>query len=126
MSDIRTQLLTSARKFNDVKKLPTPFLGVDVHCRVMSGSERDSYEASRHRRVGDEYELDLSNTRAKLLVRTLCDDKGVRIFQDGDAEELGKADSRELDAAYEFASKMNGLDAESRRSARKNSGTTAS
>lgn len=60
-----------------------------VFFRVMTGAERDSFEESII--VGGT--VDMTNISAKLLVRTLADENGARIFGDHEADELGAKSS---------------------------------
>ncbi len=76
-----------------------------VFFRVMSGAERDAFEESII--VGGA--VDMTNISAKLLVRTLADEQGNRIFGDHEADDLGKKSSIVLRRLYPIAQRVNGL-----------------
>lgn len=76
----REQILATAVKREYVE---VPEWGGGVYVREMTGAEID------------EWELQVSvtgreNVRAVTLVRCLVDESGARLFEDGDAVELGK------------------------------------
>lgn len=80
-----------------------------VHLRVMSGHERDSWEAECfHRKEGEEITAK-PYFRARLLVRSLCDQGGVRQFKDDEAALLADVDSRLLATLYTKAFELNEL-----------------
>ena len=51
----------------------------------------------------------MENMRAKLLVRTICDDKGKRIFTDKDTDLLGSKAASALEKIFDVAQKLNKL-----------------
>jgi hypothetical protein len=51
----------------------------------------------------------LITLRAELLVRTLCDEKGARLFADGDVEALATLDQVALEPAFQAAAELAGL-----------------
>ena len=79
---------------------------VDVYVRVMSVGERDDWELAwiDIRSKGVEK---FKNFRAFYLVRTLCDEHGVRIWQDNEIDEVAaldlatdSADPRDVELAF--------------------------
>ena len=94
-------------------KPPTPVnvpeWGGDVFVRVMSGTERDAFEAETYRMNGKNVELNRVNFRARLLVRTLCDESGALLYSAGDAAELGQQPADVLDRLASVASQLNGM-----------------
>jgi len=80
-----------------------------VRVRSLTGSERDAYESSITRRHGTDVELNLVNARAKLVVLTVVDDDGVRIFGDDDVMELGKKNATAVNRVFEVAQRLSGL-----------------
>jgi hypothetical protein len=74
---------------NDTKlsaAISVPEWGGNVYCKTLSGTERDAFE--------DAYAQNkMKQFRCRFLVLTLCDDKGERLFGDGDVDELGKKSS---------------------------------
>lgn len=79
--------------------------GTTVYLRVISGIERDSFESEV---IGGGV-VNLHNISAKLLVRSLCDENGVRVFDDADSDSLGQQSSRVLRRLYEKAKKLNAI-----------------
>jgi hypothetical protein len=104
--NLRDQILGAS----DAKVIPleVPEWGCKVHLRVMSGSERDRFEAStaEDKRTGRK---NLDNIRARFAVLVLCDEKGERLFADGDAAALGKKSAAALDRILEEGSRLNGI-----------------
>ena len=81
--------------------------GGKAFIRVMSGTERDSWEVYAQKQINS----DKVNMRARLAVICLCDDKGARIFKDNQTAELAKKSSIVLDRIYEAAVKLNKIGA---------------
>ena len=85
-----------------------PEWGGSVYVSTMTGTERDAFEAES---VGTEQTPAerLANFRARLLVRTVVDDAGVRMFSDADAAELGKKAAPAIMRLYDVALRLNRL-----------------
>jgi hypothetical protein len=86
-----------------------PEWGGSVILRTMSGLERNDYDASNMKRVGDSYEADTSNMYAKLLSRCLIDEDGKPLFTEADFGRLGTKSAKVLSRLFDKASAMNGL-----------------
>lgn len=82
-----------------------PEWGGTVYVRVMSGVERDAFEAS----VITDGQVDLANARAKLVVRVLCDEHGNRLLDDADLDALGRRSAIALNRVYAVAQRINRL-----------------
>ena len=80
-----------------------------IFIRTLTGRERDGFEQSCFTQKGKDRVLSTENIRAKLLVRSICDEKGVRLFQDNEAEQLGGIPADILDILFTKAQKMSGL-----------------
>ena len=80
--------------------------GEDANIRRMTGTERDAFEASIFDASG---KMDKAQFRAKLLVKTLADEAGVRLFTDTEIGVLSELPSDELVRLYDIAEKLNGL-----------------
>lgn len=93
--------------------------GGEVFLRVMTGVDRDSFEAGNYREVGGKVKFDLSNARARLAVRVLCDAAGKRLFGDADAGQVGQIDAVTLDAIYTAARTLNRMGAKEEEEDRK-------
>lgn len=93
-----------------VVKEPVPEWGCDVYLRVWGGREQDEYEAMvLSRRGPDDAIVDPRGLRAWVLVRTLCDADGRRIFTDDEAEVLNEKNARVISRLAERAMAVNGL-----------------
>jgi hypothetical protein len=83
-----------------------PEWGGEVCLRCMSGPARESFEeAVSGKSSGDR------NFRAHLLVRSLCDEKGQRIFTDQDVDLLGDKSAAVLIRLAEAAMRLSGIGA---------------
>jgi len=80
--------------------LPVPEWGGEVYIKTLSGTERDAFE--------DAYaENKMKAFRCRFLVLTLSDDKGQRLFADGDVGDLGSKSSVVINRLFEAAWKHN-------------------
>lgn len=84
--------------------VPVPEWGGEVHVRVMTGAERDAFEIATVPPLGS-----LRNVRARLIVACACDERGTRLFEDGDVEAVGALDARALDRVFRAARELNAL-----------------
>jgi hypothetical protein len=80
-----------------------------VRVRALTGTERDAYEASMSQQRGKNYVRNLANIRAKLVVKTVVDEQGERVFSDQDANALGKKSASALDRIFEVAARLSRL-----------------
>ena len=90
-------------------EVSVPEWGGTVHVRVMSGNERDAFEADMIDRRGSNGKNNLRGIRASLCVRVLCDSEGNRLFKDKDADKLGEKSAAALDRIFEAAQAANGM-----------------
>lgn len=90
---------------NDLKpeKLEIPEWGGFVYIRKMTGRERGEIEA--YSRNGK----DLTDFRALLAVRCVCDETGKRIFTDADQAVIGQKSAEALDRILLAVTKVNAL-----------------
>jgi hypothetical protein len=86
-----------------------PEWGGAVYVRAMTALERDAFEASFVKGQGKRAQVSLLNVRAKLVVRTIVDEQGNRIFEDGDAEALGAKSASAVNRAFEAAARLSGI-----------------
>ena len=81
---------------------------IDLYVRVMSVGERDAWELGwidiRNKGMAS-----FPNFRAFYLARTLCDEHGVRIWQDNELEEIGSLDGAVMGELFDIAQKHNKL-----------------
>ena len=86
-----------------------PDWGGTVYVKTMSGLQRDAFDVERMLQRGDDPQVNLRNFRASLAVKTVVDEKGVRMFSDEDAEWLGQKSALMLDIIYDASARLNGL-----------------
>lgn len=94
------------RKYETVS---VPEWGGEVRLRSLTGAERDAYEASMTRRVGNKQVEDLRNARARLVVLAAVDEVGAPLFDANDAAALGRRNAAALDRLFEVACKLSGI-----------------
>lgn len=87
----------------DVKEVSVPEWGGEVCVRGLTARERDQFEAS----IGSSANLD--NLRARLVVLSVCDENGDRLFKDSDAIELGKKNAQVVNRLFDIARSMSGM-----------------
>ena len=95
-----------------LEKLEVPEWGGHVFIKSMSGTERDNFEAETYVTKGKKVEFNRENFRARLLVRTLCDESGSPIFARKDIDALGAKSAKALDRCFSVSQRINGLSAE--------------
>lgn len=95
-----------------VEKVDVPEWGGHLFVGTMSGTERDAFEAETYVTKGKNIEFNRHNFRARLLVRTICDEKGETLFTLKDIDALGKKSAKALDRCFAVSQKINGLSAE--------------
>lgn len=103
--------------------VPVPEWGGSVSVRTLSGVERDEWEASI---VGENRKLDTANLRARFAALVIVDDSGQRMFNDLDAQLLGRKSARALNRVFEAGQKLNGIRDEDVEELAKNSGSAPS
>jgi len=91
------------RKTEDVE---VPEWGGAVRLRTISGSERDQFEASVRSANG---KMNLSNVRARLVSLAAVDEKGERMFSNGDVAALGEKSAVALDRVFDVAMQLAGM-----------------
>lgn len=98
-----------------------PELGGTVYLRIMSGAERDSFEAEAFHLNGKNVEVNRENFRARLLVRCLCDENGERWFRDDEVATVGAISSTVTVPLAERVSQINGISKADQEAIAKNS-----
>lgn len=83
-----------------------PEWGGSVVVGVMTGAERDAWEASL---VDAKGKVNIENIRARLVARTIRDEAGARMFSDTDIAALGNKSAAALDRCAKVAQRLNGL-----------------
>jgi hypothetical protein len=103
----REQILAVDDLKREVVKVPE--WNTEVIVGTMSGTDRDAFETAIFETKGDNTKQNFKNLRAKLLVKTIVDEKGERIFTDADIEALGKKSAKALNRIFQVAQKLNGI-----------------
>jgi hypothetical protein len=88
---------------------------------MLTGAQRDAYEASMIDQRGKNREVNLVNIRAKLCVLCIVDEKGERLFSDTEVVNLGNKSAIALDRVFTTAQKLNGISTEDIEDLAKNS-----
>ena len=104
-----------------VERVDVPEWGGTVLVMGMSGVERDAFEEESLVGKGKKREVNLHNLRARLVARSIVDEKRQRIFTESDAEALGKKSAAALQRVFNVAQRMAGLSDEDVEELAKNS-----
>lgn len=83
-----------------LEKVHVPEWGGDVYLRVISGTDRDRFEEA----YADQK---MKAFRIRFLLLTICDEDGERLFNDEQADALGKKSSVVINRLFEAAWKLN-------------------
>ena len=93
----------------ETEKVDVPEWGGHVFVKGMTGMERDTFEASIVQQRGKDARVNMVNIRAKLAAQTICDEEGVRLFNDKDIHALGKKSANALQRVFDVAQKLSGI-----------------
>ena len=125
--DLRNLILST--QDIQTEKVHIPAWEIDVYIKGLTGAERDSYEQSLFTVTESGKKVDVkmnrANVRAKLLVKTICDENGNRVFTDADVEALGAKSAAALDKLFEVAQRLSGLSDKDVEELEKNSNSEA-
>ncbi len=83
-----------------------PEWGGWVRVKSLTGSERDEFEGSLFKTSGKIQKVDISDIRAKLVAKSICDEAGARVFTDQDIALLGRKSAAALDRVYSVAQRL--------------------
>jgi len=100
----------SLKQQKDIKieKVEIPEWNSFVYVKSLTGKERDSFEDSMYTgRSGEK--VNLKNLRARLVVLTMCNENGKRIFSDEDADWVGDKNAAALNRIFVKAQELSGL-----------------
>ena len=103
----RDQILQA--KDIQTEEVHVPEWGGTVLVRALDGEERDALEASMIQGKGKNAQVNLKNLRAKLVARSIVDENGKRLFEDGDIPALAKKSAAALNRVYEVAQRLSGI-----------------
>lgn len=80
-----------------------------VRVRGLTAAERDDFEQSCVVGKGKNKDVSVRDLRAKLVVRSLVDGDGARLFGDGDYLMLGQKSAAAVDRIYDVAARLSGI-----------------
>lgn len=90
--------------------VPVPEWGGTVRIRGLSGSERDQYEAWIISGKGKNRDVNLRQSRAKLVMMCAVDVDGRRLFDEADIIRLGAKSALAMQRVFDKAAALSGLD----------------
>ena len=114
MALTKAQILSADDR--STKEIKVPEWGDSVLLRVMSGTERESFERewqSTEDKLLPQYKL-------KMLRRCLCDDKGQPLFSDDELEGLGNKSALVIERLFRECMRLNGFESTAVEEAAKN------
>jgi hypothetical protein len=91
------------------RTVAVPEWGGDVLVSTMTGAARDAWEQSLLIRKNGKTEPNMENMRARLVVATVVDEEGNRLFADADIEMLGRKSAAALERVCKVAQALNGI-----------------
>ena len=91
------------------EKITIPEWGGDIFVSEMSGETRDVWEVA----LLKSHDNNKKNRKALLIVSTVVDEKGKRLFSDDDIEAVGKLSGIVLEKVCTLAIELNGLSVKS-------------
>lgn len=109
MADTQRDLILSLKGRLKIEPVTISGLQNPIFVKTLNGRERDAFENSCFRGKGKSRELSTENIRAKLLVRSICDEAGSRVFGDHETELLGDLPADVLDVLFTRAQVLSGL-----------------
>ena len=86
-----------------------PEWGGDVRIRMLTGSERDEFEASLFDDKSGKPKNDIKNLRSRLCSLCIVDDNNIRLFTDKDIDVLSKKSGKVLGQIFKAAQVLNGI-----------------
>ena len=86
-----------------------PEWGGQVGVRVMSGAQRDQFEAAIVARRAATGDMQPAGLRSLLVSLTACDDAGTLLFSEADIPALESKSARALQRVFDVAMDANGL-----------------
>ena len=108
MANDKTSILGLASRLR-IEAVTVEGISDPIYLRTLTGRERDGFENACFSQRGKDRVLSTENIRAKLLCRSICDEKGVRLFSDMEADALGVIPADILDTLFTKSQKMSGL-----------------
>jgi hypothetical protein len=92
-----------------VEKVEVSEWGGHIFVKGMTGTQRDAFEASINQQRGKSRSMNMQNIRARLAAQTICDDAGVRVFNNKEVKALGEKSAAALDRVFSVAMRLSGI-----------------
>jgi hypothetical protein len=90
--------------------IPVPEWGGEVRIRMLTGEERDAYEASMVELKKDgSAKANRDNVRARLLILCIVNEQGEQMFNKADIKLLGRKSAKALERVINKVNEMNGI-----------------
>lgn len=103
------------------EQVAVPEWGGDVLVRMMTGAERDAFEASLASTNKDGKRGNgLANMRARLVAMTAVDESGSLLFSESDIDLLGKKSAAALERVFSASLRLNKMTDDSAKEVEKN------
>ena len=80
--------------------------------KEMNAKDAGEYESSLYKQVGNSIQYVTKNAKEKLVIRTLFEVNGDRVFGLNDIEQVGQLPASVVDRAFQVATNLNGLEKE--------------
>ena len=91
-----------------IESVDVPEWGGRIYVRSLSGTEREEYEKICSDRSRSK-NFDMRGLRVKLIVLSVCDKDGKRIFGESDEAKLNKKSAAVIEKVFNAAKKASGL-----------------
>lgn len=90
--------------------VPVPEWGGEVRVRMLTGEERDAYEASMVEMKKDgSAKANRENVRARLLILCIVNEQGEQMFNRADIKLLGRKSAKALERVINKVNELNGI-----------------
>lgn len=81
--------------------------------KELSAKDGTAYENSLYKIVGDKVVPQTDHVMTRLVLMTLCDLEGTRVFDDKDLNLVGELPASVINQIFEVSARLNGLDKKS-------------
>jgi len=103
------------------EEVPVPEWGGTVLVRGLTGTERDAFEEEMITGKGKNRDVNLANFRARLIVKSVVDKGGKRLFTQADMVALGGKSAAAIQRVFQVAMRLSGMSEEDVEELTKNS-----
>ena len=91
------------------EEVPVPEWGGTVLVRGLTGTERDAFEEEMITGKGKNRDVNLANFRARLIVKSVVDKGGKRLFTQADMVALGGKSAAAIQRVFQVAMRLSGM-----------------